>query len=215
MKKRIGVVCLIVATALISVACSTVPVAYAPSTTFAVVANAPRVLVMPLEDLRPTEEKTGAGAGLFNKSTKDALFNEPVTTGITNALVAELRAHGVNAVTDGTAPFTLTGNIANYRAIIIPPRTSFIPYVSYVTWLWTNDRVSAGVKINLKLTNAAGQTLIDAPYQLSENTEEWVGLAGLSSSARRLDNNYLVKILQAGLKNVLGLAATDVAAKTK
>lgn len=197
--------------ALVFVGCAAVPVAYEPPAAATVLAG-PRVLVEPLEDLRPPEEKTGAGAGLFNKSTKDALFNEPVTTGIRSALIAELRARGVNAVAEGQADYVLGGSVANYRAMIVPPRTAFIPYVSYVTWLWTNDKVSAGVQLDLKLTRS-GQTLLRDTYKLKEDTTEWVGVAGLASTARRMDNNFLVKVLQAGLKDVLVRAATDVQAK--
>ncbi len=195
------------------IGCAAVPVAYAPPAASQAVSG-PLVLVEALEDLRPPEEKSGAGAGLFNKSTKDALFNEPVTTGIRNALVAELRARGVNAVTEGQAEYVLGGSVANYRAMIVPPRTAFIPYVSYVTWLWTNDRVSAGVQLDLKLT-ANNRTVLQDSYKLKEDTTEWVGVAGIASSARRLDNNFLVNVLQAGLKDVLGRAAADVQAKVQ
>lgn len=208
--KRFPVV-LVALLAFVLVGCAAVPVAYAPPAPATVLAG-PRVLVEPLVDLRPPEEKSGAGAGLFNKSTKDALFNEPVTTGIRNALVSELRARGVNAVTEGQADYVLGGSVANYRAMIVPPRTAFIPYVSYVTWLWTNDRVSAGVQLDLKLA-AAGRTLLQDSYKLKEDTTQWVGVAGLSSTARRMDNNFLVNVLQAGLKDVLTRAATDVRAK--
>jgi len=55
--------------------------------------------------------------------------------------------------------------------------------------------------------------MLNETYKLSDKTEEWVGLAGISSSMRRLDTEYLVKILRAGLKSILTKAADDIKSK--
>lgn len=198
--------------ALFAVACAPMSAAYRLSPDPAIRLSGPAVHVRMLEDKRPEEERTGAGAGLFNKSTKDSLYDEPVATSITMALIDELRARGVNArLSDGTAAsYEVSGNLNAYRAMIIPPRTAFIPYISYVTWLWTSDRISAGIDIELTLKDSSGAVRYVRPYQLSQNTEEWVGVAGLASTGRRLDREMLTKVLRAGLKDVLGRAADDV-----
>jgi hypothetical protein len=191
-------------------ACAPMSAAYRIEPTPRVSTGAPRVLVSTLEDIRPDEEKTGAGAGMFNKSTRDSLFEDKVPDALTLALVDELRARGLDAVTSGGAPYRVTGELRAYRAIIIPPRTAFIPYVSYVTWMWSEDRISAGVDVHLDFAGPDG-TLWKKPFSLSENTDAWVGVAGIASTARRLDNEHLVKILRAGAQNVLGRAADEIA----
>lgn len=195
---------------LFTAACSTTPAAYRIQPPPTVPAGAPRVLVSLLEDVRPEEDKTGAGAGIFNKSTRDSLYGDKVADALTLALVDELRARGLDAVTSGGAPYRVTGELKAYRAIIIPPRTAFVPYLSYVTWMWTEDRISAGVEVDLDLAGPEG-TRWRKPFTLSQNTREWVGLAGLASTGRRLDNEHLVKIIRAGGQNVLGRAADDIA----
>ncbi|RMH58167.1 MAG: hypothetical protein D6679_05355 [Candidatus Hydrogenedentota bacterium] len=200
--------------ALSVIGCQTFPAAYTVESHPRVSASAPTVLVKTLRDERPEEEKTGEGAGFLNRSTKDSLYSEPVADGLTRALIEELRARNINAVTDGSAPYVLEGSVKSYRAMLVPPRTAFIPYISYVTWMWTHDIISAGVTVDLKLSGPEG-TLIDDTYALNKDTTTWVGLAGLSSSARRMDRTELVKFLHAGAKDVLGRAADDIAARVK
>jgi hypothetical protein len=195
-------------------ACAPMSAAYRIAPAPSVSASAPRVLVSLLEDVRPDEEKTGAGAGMFNKSTRDSLFEDKVPDALTLALVDELRARGINAVTSGGAPYRVTGEIHAYRAIIIPPRTAFIPYVSYVTWMWSDDRISVGVDLHLDFAGPDG-TLWKMPFRLSQHTDEWVGVAGIASTARRLDNEHLVRILHAGAQNVLTQAADAIAASIR
>ncbi len=192
-----------------STACAPMQSAYRIEPAPVVGAGAPRVAVLLLEDARAEDEKTGAGAGLFNKSTKDALYSDNVSSGITTALIDELRARGIDATSVAPAPIHITGRIANYRAFIVPPRTAFIPYVSYVTWIWTHDKLSAGVVLDLKVTTARG-TILEKRFSASRNADEWVGIAGLASTARRLDQETLVKFLQAGLKDCLTKAADEI-----
>lgn len=204
----------------LAVSCAPVTAAYRSDPHVFVPAGAPVVRVYVLEDLRPEEDRNGAGAGLFNKSTKDSLYDEPVAVAITKALVDELRARGIDAFIDdaGTrardTPYELTGAVCAYRAIIVPPRTAFIPYISYVTWVFTHDHLSAGIDLNLTLTGPTG-ILMNQPYSLSENRDEWVGIVGLASTVRRLDSEMLVKILRTGLKDILTSAAGDIRATVR
>lgn len=201
---------LFISIAIATSACETVSSAYRIEPAPMVPAGAPRVSVELFEDARPPEEKTGAGAGLFNKSTKDGTFSDPVALGITTALVDELRLRGLDADMNGAAPIRVTGRVRNYRAFIVPPRTAFIPYVSYVTWLWTHDQVSAGVGIEVKVLGPQG-VILQKPFTASRNADEWVGIAGLASTARRLDVDTLVKFLRVGLKDCLTKAADEIA----
>ena len=200
--------------AIILTGCAPISAAYKIEPAPAVSEGTTKVVVPLFVDLRSEEEKSGAGAGLFNRSTKDAIYSEKVNEAVTRALIDELRARGINAVERGDADYRVTGEIRHYRAMIVPPRTAFIPYVSYVTWLWTKDRISVGVEMDVKLEGPTGEMLKET-YKLSSNTEEWVGLAGLSSSARRLDSEGLVKVLRAGLKSILTKTADDISSKLK
>ncbi len=211
--KRYSTVIALVALLAVLGACSTTSAAYRVQPSPVVAAGAHRVVVPLFVDLRSEEEKAGAGAGLFNKSTKDSLYESSVAEAITLAMIDELRARGLDAQMRGEAPYRVTAEIRSYRALIVPPRVSFVPYINYVTWLWTKDRISAGVEIDVKLEGPGGVLLSDI-YRLNANTEEWVGLAGLASRARSLDNDHLVQILRAGLKDVLTRAADDIAART-
>jgi hypothetical protein len=213
MKKNIGFVLCLAGVAILA-ACAPISAAYRITPAPATAAGATAILVTTLEDARPDEEKSGAGAGLFNKSTKDSLYDGRVDESITNALADELKARGLDPALAGTAGYRLTGVIKSYRAIIVPPRTSFIPYVSYVTWLWTNDRIGVSVDIDLTLNGPQGP-IYTRNYKTNENIEEWVGLAGLASRARRMDREHLVKLLRASLQEVLGRAADDVAGEIK
>lgn len=169
------------------------------------------VRVYELEDNRPEEEITGAGAGMFNRSTKDELYSEPVAKGITNALIDELRLRNLDADPNKRARYEVLGAVNHYRALIVPPRTAFVPYLSYLTWMWTNDQIAAGVALDLAVHAPSGE-IFRQQYQISQDTEVWVGLFGLASTARRMDRPALVELLRSGLDEVLDRAANDIAA---
>lgn len=175
----------------------------------------PPVGVVTFADQRPEDERTGARGGFLNTSTYDKLYTDSVTIGFTENFVRELRARGVEAGVINHAagtPYTVVGEVLNFRAIQVPPRSSFLPYVNYVTWMWTNDILMYGVRARIVLTDNRTHTVaLDRIYEMSSDTQVWVGFLNLNSRVKGLTREDLVKLVQAGMQQALGLAADEVA----
>lgn len=197
--------------ALFGAGCGTVPAAYRIMPSPAVTAGAPRVAVCELRDARPQEERDGAGAGFMNQSTKDGSFSEPVASAITLALIDELRARDVDAAVDRPdAAYRVSGTVENYRGIMVPPRTSFIPYVKYATWVCTTDLMQIGVAMKIEVAGPSG-VILSRDYVVTQDTETWVGPLGIADTSRNWNRNQLVDVLKMALREVLRRAAADIA----
>lgn len=192
-------------------ACNKVPAAYRIDPPPAVPALAEAIRVLPFEDARSDTDRKGTVRYLGHKSTRDSLYSDSVSEAITLALTDELMAVGVNSNGGPGAGYTVSGKVLGYRALLIPPRTNFIPYVKYVTWLWTKDRFSVDIRLQIELDGPGGK-MFTKSYDLSSDSAAWVGLMGLTSTARGWDRPGLAKLLRAGLKELLSEAAADVAA---
>lgn len=197
--------------ALIAAGCGTVPAAYRIAPPPVVEPGAARVAVSELRDARPQEERDGSGAGFMNQSTKDGSFSEPVAPAITLALADELRARNVDAVVDRTgAAYRVSGTIENYRGIMVPPRTSFIPYVKYATWVCTTDLMQIGVAIKIEVAGQSG-VILSRDYVVARDTQSWVGPLGIADTSRNWNRNQLADVLKMALGEVLRRAAADIA----
>jgi len=171
------------------------------------------VAVEAFEDSRPLDERSGANAGFLKLSTYDEIYSDSVHLGLTDTLIDELRSSGLDAKAAhlSTSPYVVAGKIINYRAIQIPPRSSFIPYVSYVTWMWTNDIITFGININLELTDRRdGEMLLSKTYSVESDTEVWVGFLNLRSRLKGFTREDLVNLLHEGLRLVMAEARQDI-----
>lgn len=175
----------------------------------------PPIGVVTFADQRPDDERTGARGGFLNTSTYDKLYTDSVTIGFTENFVRELRARGVEAGVvnhPAAANYIVEGEVLNFRAIQIPPRSSFLPYVNYVTWMWTNDILVLGVRCRIKFTDRnTGTVALDRIYEVTDDTQVWVGFLNLNSRVKGLTREDLVRLAQAGMQQVLGLAADEIA----
>lgn len=201
--------------ALCFAACRTVPAGYDD----AVAASAPPpigplVYVSELIDARPEEERNGAGAGFMNASSKDASFSDTVAGAITRSLVQELRATRLALKADTPADYELYGRIDHYRIMLVMGRTTVIPLVSNVTWLWENDRYCLALALHLDLAGQEG-IIFTRDYDLSTDTNLWVGIFALASRARRWDEAAMYRYLHTALQRVLEAAAADLAAAVR
>lgn len=194
-------------------ACGTIPAAYRIDPAPMAPEGSSFVTVITFEDTRTDEEKRGAGAGFLNKSTKDTLYDEPVNKAITGAFIDELKAAGVNANSSGSGEYIITGKVTSYRAKLIPPPTAKLPYIRYATWILnTKDTMKGSVGFTVSVTNPNGEVLSDQVYAVNSDSEAWVGVMGLASTARRWDRPALVRMLRESLKNLLKRAAADAVA---
>lgn len=178
--------------------------------------GAPTVYLRVLADARPETEVTGAGAGFGNRATKDAIFSDSVAEAVTRALADELRLRRVDArllapgeVPPAEAP-VLSGEVVSYTARLYAPRTANIPYLSWVTWLWTHDVLAAGAEVALTL-HRPGAPAWTGSFRTSPDTQAWVGPLHLSERMRALTRKDLVDLLHAAARDALGRAADAVA----
>ena len=175
-------------------------------------AGAPAIYVQVLADARPETEITGAQAGFNNRATKDSMFADSVTTAVTWALADELKVHGLDARVLGPGEIppvgstVLTGEIRSYTSRMITPRTAMIPYVSWVTWLWSKDKIAGEVEVRVNLSRP-GQAMWQETFKASEDTQAWVGPLHLSERGRSITRREMVIMLHEAAKNVLGRAA--------
>ena len=195
----------------LAAACGPTTAAYQVDGLKPLAADAVQVKVNDLADARPEEEHTGVVKNVFGTATRDAIFKEPVASGVTSSLTQELQYQGLNAGRQAQGDYVVGGTVKHYVAVLRTPPETYIPFVSYVTWIGNTDTVTVRVAVQLDVTGPRGQ-ILSKEYSLERDTAVSVGALGFESKMRMMDSSMMVDLLHTALDDVLTPAAAEIRA---
>jgi len=164
------------------------------------------IAVIPLEDLRPEEERRDKSEKFLAFSSKDKHFDESVSDALTRSIVDEFRANGLDAFIlpekkEMGSDFVLSGKIRHFQVIVKLPNTTVVPYLSTVASLWSSDQYSTAVTLHIELTDKNGNVLINEEFNISEELKLKTGPLNVARVGRGMQ--YKLKLLDIALKDVV------------
>ena len=168
-------------------------------------------------DNRPEQERTGKNGKFLKFASRDSHFEENITVFLNRTLKQELKKSGLlissASQKDKTniPNYTLSGSVEHFQAALQLPKTTVVPYLKQVASIWSKDEFIIAIEIKIKLTDAAGKTLIDKSYIFNEDKKLPTGL--FSSARYSRGFNYKLKLLDKALSSVINDIRNDILVK--